>query len=69
MHAKWAPCALATYHPEPEIKVDDTIEVTQGQKMAIKESCPTRVFDVRENLFQVVHPERCIFCGECKKTA
>jgi hypothetical protein len=28
MHAKWAPCSLATYHPEPEIKVDDTIDIT-----------------------------------------
>lgn len=27
MHAKWAPCSLATFHPEPEVKIDDTIEI------------------------------------------
>lgn len=25
MHSKWAACSLATFHPDPEIKIDDTI--------------------------------------------
>lgn len=47
MHAKWAPCALATFNPEPEIKVDDSIDITLEQQKAIRDSCPTKVFDVR----------------------
>lgn len=47
MHAKWAPCALATFHPEPEVKIDDTIDITLEQQKAIGDSCPTKVFDMR----------------------
>ena len=69
MHAKWSPVSLATFMPDPEIRLDDTIELTNTQKRAIKDSCPTHVFEVHEGVFEVVNPEKCIFCGECKKMA
>lgn len=28
MHAKWSPASLATFQPDPEIKIDDTIKVS-----------------------------------------
>ncbi len=69
MHSKWAPCSLATFHPDPEIKIDDTIQMTLDQKKAISQSCPAKVFDVRQGIFQVVNQEKCIYCGQCKKTS
>ena len=69
MHAKWSPVSLATFQPDPEIKIDETVELTEAQKFAIRDSCPTRVFEVQQGIFQVVNPEKCIYCNECKKTA
>lgn len=46
MHAKWSPVSLATFQPDPEIKIDETIELSVEQKIKIKESCPRDVFDV-----------------------
>ena len=69
MHAKWSPVCLATFTPDPEIKIDEGAELTLPQKEAIRDSCPTRVFQVHQEVFEVVAPEKCIFCGECKKTA
>lgn len=69
MHAKWSPVSLATFQPDPEIRIDDTIDLTVPQKMAIRDSCPVKVFEVHEEVFEVVSQEKCIFCGECKKTA
>ena len=69
MHAKWSPVSLATFMPDPEIKLDETIELTNAQKYAIRDSCPTKVFEVHEGVFEVVNPEKCISCGECKKMA
>lgn len=56
MHAKWSPVSLATFQPDPEIKVDDTIDLNLGQKYAIRDSCPTKVFEVHEGVFEVVNP-------------
>lgn len=69
MHARWSPVSLATFMPDPEIKIDETIELTNIQKYAIRDSCPTKVFEVHAGVFEVVNPEKCIFCGECKKEA
>lgn len=44
MHAKWSPVSLATFQPDPEIKIDDTIDLTGQQKYAIRDSCPAKVF-------------------------
>jgi hypothetical protein len=44
MHAKWSPVALATFQYDPEIKIDDTAELTLDQKISIRDSCPTNVF-------------------------
>ena len=46
MHAKWSPVSLAAFMPDPEIKLDETIELTNMQKKVIRDSCPTRVFEV-----------------------
>ena len=63
MHSKWAACSLATFHPDPEIKIDDTIEMSNDRKVAISKSCPAQVFDVKQGIFQTVNPEKCIYCG------
>lgn len=36
-------------------------------KYDFKNCCPTGVFDVKNDVFEVVAPEKCIFCEECKK--
>ena len=46
MHAKWSPVSLATFQPDPEIKIDETIDLAVEHKIKIKESCPRDVFDV-----------------------
>jgi len=69
MHAKWSPVSLATFQPDPEIRLDENVELTNSQKYVIRDSCPTKVFEVHEGVFEVVNPEKCIYCGECKKTA
>jgi DNA-directed RNA polymerase alpha subunit len=69
MHSKWSPVSLSAFTPDPEIRLDETIELTNIQKVNIRDSCPTRVFEVHEGVFQVVNPDKCIFCGECKKMA
>ena len=55
MHAKWSPVSLATFTPDPEIRLDENIELTNSQKFAIRDSCPTKVFEVHEGVFEVVN--------------
>ena len=69
MHAKWSPVSLATFQPDPEIKIDESVETTMEQKIKIKESCPREVFDINNGVLEATFPEKCIFCGECQKTA
>lgn len=69
MHAKWSPVSLATFYPDPEIKIDENIELTKHQMVAIRDCCPAKVFEVHEDVFEVANPQNCIFCGECKKMA
>ena len=28
MHSRWCPTSLATFQPDPEVKIDDTIQTT-----------------------------------------
>ena len=49
MHAKWSPVELATFQPDPEIKINNDIETTLEQKQAIVGSCPTNVYQVHNN--------------------
>lgn len=51
MHAKWSPVSLATFQPDPEIKIDDSVDLTTQQKFAIRDSCPVKVFEVHEGVF------------------
>ena len=44
MHSKWSPVSLATYQPDPVIKLDESRELTMDQKIAIRDSCPVKVF-------------------------
>jgi ferredoxin-like protein FixX len=69
MHAKWSPASLAAFHEDPDIRIDETVDLTAAQKHIIRKSCPRDVFEVHEDIFEVANPNRCIFCGECKKTA
>ena len=36
MHAKWSPVSLATFQPDPEIKINDMIETSLEEKQLIK---------------------------------
>jgi DNA-directed RNA polymerase II subunit RPB3 len=44
MHARWSPVSMAAFSPDPEVKIDKTTELTNAQKYAIRDSCPTKVF-------------------------
>ena len=69
MHSKWSPVSLATFQPDPEIKVDDKIDLALEHKKAIVSSCPKKVFEMNEGNLEVAHQERCIYCGECTRKA
>lgn len=45
-HAKWSPCAAATFKPKPIVRINNTIkqQLTTQQIKEIKESCPEKVF-------------------------
>lgn len=63
MHSKWSPVALATFMPDPEVKIDENIELTSVEKISIENSCPTKVFETHQGVFEVANPEKCIFCN------
>jgi DNA-directed RNA polymerase alpha subunit len=65
MHAKWCPVSLATFHPDPDVKINNEMETTPEEKKAIKDSCPAKVFEIHNGNLEVVFPEKCIFCLEC----
>lgn len=69
MHAKWSPTTIATFRPEPDVKLDEEklSKLSDKTKRAIKESCPTNVFEYKAGVFEVARPGNCIFCEECKK--
>ncbi len=69
MHAKWSPTTIATYRPDPEVKLDENKMATRSNelKKRIYDSCPVKVFSFEDNTLEVTNPERCIFCEECKK--
>lgn len=69
MHSKWSPVSLATFQPDPTVKIDESIELNNEQKVAIRDCCPAKVFEIQENVFEVAYPEKCILCDECVKTA
>lgn len=48
MHAKWSPVSLATFQPDPEIKIDDKIDMKVEEKKSIVDSCPKKVFEMNE---------------------
>lgn len=50
MHARWSPVSLATFQPDPEIKIDETAEVSIAEKEQIKDSCPAKVFEIHEGI-------------------
>ena len=69
MHSKWCPVAIATFHPEPEVKVDfaKMQKAALEVKQAIVECCPRGVYQLKEASLEVVRPQECIFCEECTK--
>lgn len=69
MHSKWCPTTVATFHPEPDVTVDEEKMARQSDqtKRRIRDSCPTKVFEYKSGVFDVARPQDCIFCEECKK--
>ena len=58
MHSKWCPVCVATFHPEPEIKVDydKMIKAPLEVKQKIVDSCPTHVYELKGDILEVVRP-------------
>lgn len=46
MHAKWSPTQLATFQPDPEIKINHEIDLPLEWKEMIRDACPTKVFEI-----------------------
>jgi DNA-directed RNA polymerase alpha subunit len=69
MHTKWSPVSLATFQPDPEIKINHEIETSLEEKQLIRDACPTRVFQIHNDTLEVVFPDKCIFCTECQRKA
>lgn len=72
-HAKWSPCAAATFKPKPIVRIDNNIKqlLSSQQIKEIKESCPEKVFGVYKNNddIEVIAEDKCMFCEECIKKA
>lgn len=70
-HAKWSPVAVATYTFEPKIVLNDARldEITDQQRLALVESCPTKVytFDERSKKVVLANESACMFCNQCVK--
>eukprot|EP00753_Platysulcus_tardus_P003018 PLAT12175.1.p1 GENE.PLAT12175.1~~PLAT12175.1.p1 ORF type:complete len:306 (+),score=142.96 PLAT12175.1:155-1072(+) len=70
-HAKWSPVSCAVYQMEPDVRLNAKRlkELTEEQKRAFVDSCPTRVYEYDERLAEVHVREslNCMFCDECTK--
>jgi len=64
MHSKWCPTTVATFHPEPDVQIDEEKMTRQSDatKRRIRDSCPTKVFEYKSGVFEVLRPQACIFC-------
>jgi DNA-directed RNA polymerase II subunit RPB3 len=70
-HAKWIPCAVATFRLDPEITIDqeDMKQLSEKEKLDFVSSCPKKVFeyDGLARSVKVSKPAACDFCDECVK--
>jgi DNA-directed RNA polymerase II subunit RPB3 len=72
-HAKWSPCAVATYQFEPLITLnqEEMGKLSEDQKDSFARCCPTAVFQYQEQMRQVSVDDnrKCMYCLECVKKA
>lgn len=73
-HSKWCPVAVATFHYEPDVRVNDRVaeeKLDEKQKKAFVDTCPTRVYAYNEHTRSIVveEPLKCMYCLECVKKA
>jgi len=70
-HAKWSPTSAVRYQFDPDIRINQTRaeELTEEQKRAFVNSCPTKVYKYDEETHRIDIEDalRCTFCQECKK--
>jgi len=68
-HAKWIPCAVATFQLIPELTLDQVTmeDLSTEQKQAFVKCCPTNVFGYNKqtDAVSVENPLDCTFCEEC----
>jgi DNA-directed RNA polymerase II subunit RPB3 len=69
-HAKWSPCAVATYQFDPDVTIDRGAmdQLDEDKKREFAEVCPTKVFAYREESRTVIVEDapKCTYCKECK---
>eukprot|EP01117_Protostelium_nocturnum_P016649 TRINITY_DN6643_c0_g1_i3.p1 TRINITY_DN6643_c0_g1~~TRINITY_DN6643_c0_g1_i3.p1 ORF type:complete len:299 (-),score=73.35 TRINITY_DN6643_c0_g1_i3:30-926(-) len=72
-HAKWQPPCVVTFRNEADIKLNNARmeELSDTQKEAFVNSCPTRVyrFDRDSHRVEIEDADKCVFCNECKYKA
>eukprot|EP00916_Digyalum_oweni_P000690 GHVL01001320.1.p1 GENE.GHVL01001320.1~~GHVL01001320.1.p1 ORF type:complete len:342 (+),score=80.51 GHVL01001320.1:35-1060(+) len=72
IHAKYNPTATAVYQFAPDIQINrhEMLNVSLDTKQQIALSCPTGVFEVKEDeggngILEVANAEACMYCDEC----
>lgn len=69
-HAKWSPCATASYRLLPDIKI--VHEATGSLAEEIKNVCPMGVFDIEDiegvSHLKAARPRNCTMCRECVRS-
>jgi len=65
-HAKWIPCAISSFYPQPVVKLNDVNLCGTDIKEKIVKACPRQVFNLDEKANIILANEsNCSLCGEC----
>lgn len=62
-HAKWSPVATAHYKLLPIVRIQKEIRNESARKL--KETCPSKVFDIEDGHAIVKNAKACTMCREC----
>eukprot|EP00457_Paulinella_chromatophora_P010452 gb/GEZN01010556.1/.p1 GENE.gb/GEZN01010556.1/~~gb/GEZN01010556.1/.p1 ORF type:complete len:335 (+),score=27.34 gb/GEZN01010556.1/:102-1106(+) len=72
-HAKWSPCAVATFQHDPDITINQNgmMKLSEERKIEFVKSCPSKVYGERYNeqtrQVTVDDASKCTYCMECVK--
>lgn len=62
-HAKWSPTMDVAFRNYPLLNVE---EVASGDTQAVRDLCPSQVFDIEDGQLGVKNAVNCSSCGACK---